>query len=120
MSGHGTRRRPDALLVVVALGLMLMLTTARGEEPARPAPTLPGVTPAGKVLLPNGWSLKPAGSQTVLGDFSEDTHPHAAQRLRGRTALQRRRDGRAGRPAKSRDARLLAPAGRAGGFLEQH
>ncbi len=38
-------------------------------EPGRPEATLPGLTSAGKVLLPNGWSLKPAGSQTVLGDF---------------------------------------------------
>jgi YVTN family beta-propeller protein len=41
---------------------------SRAGEP-RPEVTLPGLTPAGKVLLPNGWSLKPAGSQTVLGDF---------------------------------------------------
>src|SRR4051794_2098995 len=27
----------------------------------------PGMTPAGSVLLPNGWSLRPAGRQTTLG-----------------------------------------------------
>ncbi len=36
---------------------------------ARPEPTWPGLTRAGTVLLPNGWSLKPAGRQVKLGDF---------------------------------------------------
>ena len=31
--------------------------------------TWPGLTHDGSVLLPNGWSLKPAGRQTKLGDF---------------------------------------------------
>jgi DNA-binding beta-propeller fold protein YncE len=31
--------------------------------------TWPGMTKAGSVLLPNGWSLKPAGRQSALGDF---------------------------------------------------
>jgi DNA-binding beta-propeller fold protein YncE len=31
--------------------------------------TWPGMTRTGTVLLPNGWSLKPAGRQTHLGDF---------------------------------------------------
>jgi YVTN family beta-propeller protein len=31
--------------------------------------TWPGLTHAGTVLLPNGWSLRPAGRQTRLGDF---------------------------------------------------
>jgi len=42
---------------------------APGGGPERAEVTLPGLTPAGKVLLPNGWSLRPAGGQTVLGDF---------------------------------------------------
>jgi hypothetical protein len=29
----------------------------------------PGMTRAGTVLLPNGWSLKPAGRQSKLGDL---------------------------------------------------
>lgn len=36
----------------------------RGEQA-----TWPGITRAGTILLPNGWSLKPAGQQTVLGDL---------------------------------------------------
>jgi DNA-binding beta-propeller fold protein YncE len=40
------------------------------EPPAREErPTWPGMTRSGNVLLPNGWSLRPAGTQTPLGDF---------------------------------------------------
>ena len=39
------------------------------EIRTRPQTTWPGLTHAGTVLLPNGWSLKPAGRQTRLGDF---------------------------------------------------
>ncbi len=39
------------------------------EEPARKLPVLPGIQPGGQVLLPNQWSIKPAGKQVVLGDF---------------------------------------------------
>ena len=57
-----------------ALVLALMAGAARGQDPgpaaAKPAePTWPGLTQAGAVLLPNGWSLKPAGKQATLGDF---------------------------------------------------
>ena len=44
----------------------------RGDEPAndpKAAATWPGMTRAGSVLLPNGWSLRPAGRQTPLGDL---------------------------------------------------
>jgi len=34
-----------------------------------PAPVLPGVRPDGRVQLPNGWSLRPAGKHLALGDF---------------------------------------------------
>ncbi len=46
------------------------------QEPGRDQPTagsgprvLPGMQESGKILLPNGWSLKPAGKQIKLGDF---------------------------------------------------
>ena len=51
--------------------LAILATTyglAFGDEPA-PKPTWPGMTNAGTVILPNGWSLKPAGRQSRLGDF---------------------------------------------------
>ncbi len=40
----------------------------------------PGMTRDGSVLLPNGWSLKPAGRQTKLGDLPVQValHPTAA------------------------------------------
>ncbi|MGC8640445.1 MAG: bifunctional YncE family protein/alkaline phosphatase family protein, partial [Isosphaeraceae bacterium] len=38
-------------------------------EKSRAGVAWPGLTRAGTVLLPNGWSLKPAGRQTRLGDF---------------------------------------------------
>ncbi len=53
---------------MAVLAAILTAHIGTAGEP-RPAVALPGLTPTGKVLLPNGWSLKPAGSQTVLGDF---------------------------------------------------
>ena len=39
----------------------------------------PGMTRAGTVLLPNGWSLKPAGRQTKLGDLPVQIAVHPSQ-----------------------------------------
>ncbi len=41
--------------------------------------TWPGLTHAGTVLLPNGWSLKPAGRQTRLGDFPVQMAVHPSE-----------------------------------------
>lgn len=55
------------------IGLSLAIASAslaaddRSER--KEATVWPGMTRAGAVLLPNGWSLKPAGKQTKLGDF---------------------------------------------------
>ena len=35
-------------------------------------PTWPGLTTAGAVLLPNGWSLKPAGKTGTVGRLPGD------------------------------------------------
>jgi YVTN family beta-propeller protein len=51
------------------LAIVLAAQTALAQEPAKPQITLPGLTQAGTVLLPNGWSLKPAGEQSTLGDL---------------------------------------------------
>jgi DNA-binding beta-propeller fold protein YncE len=58
------------------VGIILAMTisglTAFGQEPtpkSRNEATWPGLTRSGAVLLPNGWSLKPAGRQAKLGDF---------------------------------------------------
>ena len=72
---------------------------------SRQAITWPGMTRPGTVLLPNGWSLKPAGRQTRLGDFPVliAVHPsragpgHPPRRLR----RARGRDRRRRRPARS-------------------
>jgi DNA-binding beta-propeller fold protein YncE len=62
--------------VVVPLVLFLILSGLRGQEtPRRDAKrgslprTLPGIQRDGAILLPNQWSLRPAGKQIELGDF---------------------------------------------------
>ncbi len=55
-----------------ALVIGLGCGSVRAQElPSKPRTeaTWPGLTRAGTVLLPNGWSLKPAGRQAKLGDF---------------------------------------------------
>ncbi|MFM7151303.1 MAG: bifunctional YncE family protein/alkaline phosphatase family protein, partial [Gemmataceae bacterium] len=47
-----------------------------GTSTARPRPTLPGIQPAGSILLPNQWSLRPAGKQLPLGDFPVNIAVH--------------------------------------------
>jgi DNA-binding beta-propeller fold protein YncE len=39
-------------------------------------PELPGTRPDGSVLLPNQWSLRPAGKQVELGDFPVNVAVH--------------------------------------------
>ncbi len=68
--GHSRRA---GLALHFSLALALAGGTARAQEPsprpARAEATWPGLTRAGTVLLPNGWSLRPAGKQAKLGDF---------------------------------------------------
>ncbi len=59
-------------LVPVALLLAFASAPLRADTPTKEAPavrTLPGAKAGGTVLLPNGWSLKPAGKQVPLGSF---------------------------------------------------
>ncbi|WP_435017785.1 bifunctional YncE family protein/alkaline phosphatase family protein [Tundrisphaera sp. TA3] len=63
----------------MALVLALSARWAGGDEPARARPTWPGLTEAGSVLLPNGWSLKPAGRQQRLGDFPVAMSEHPSE-----------------------------------------
>ncbi len=58
-----------AAVLVLACGAALGQEPAPGPTRARGEATWPGLTRAGAVLLPNGWSLKPAGKQARLGDF---------------------------------------------------
>ena len=47
----------------------------------KPGATWPGMTRAGTVLLPNGWSLKPAGRQSKLGDLPIQIAVHPSQSI---------------------------------------
>jgi DNA-binding beta-propeller fold protein YncE len=51
--------------------ILLATSVSIADEPPKQdrRPTWPGLTRSGDVLLPNGWSLRPAGTQTPLGDF---------------------------------------------------
>lgn len=55
--------------------LLVACVPALGAEDA-PTVTWPGLTRAGTVLLPNGWSLKPAGRQVPLGDLPVQIAEH--------------------------------------------
>jgi YVTN family beta-propeller protein len=63
---------------LVRIGFSLLAVSAVAAAQEAPAPTTttpavvspwPGLKPSGAVLLPNGWSLKPAGRQVPVGDF---------------------------------------------------
>ena len=62
------RTRMVALALALTTGCGTALAQESGPKPLAEA-TWPGLTRAGTVLLPNGWSLKPAGRQVKLGDF---------------------------------------------------
>lgn len=82
----GRRRRPlAALAIALASALIPSPSAAQGPagggqvgDPAREI--WPGIDPAGGVLLPNGWSLRPAGRQVPLGgDFPVLIAPHPSE-----------------------------------------
>ena len=93
------------------------------DAKARQDVTWPGMTQSGTVLLPNGWSLKPAGRQTTLGDFPVQiaVHPERAgpgdppcrlRRARGRDG-RRATTGKIDRPGLvARDVRRAGLVGR--------
>ncbi len=64
-----------ACLAFVAAATVVPLAGAVGQEKIEPGQEAvkaiwPGINPDGGVLLPNGWTLKPAGAQVALnGDF---------------------------------------------------
>lgn len=69
------RFRPVIVAFILSCGGSLLESGVQGadEPPAtKPVPTmrtLPGVRPSGEILLPNQWSLRPAGRQVPLGNF---------------------------------------------------
>lgn len=60
---------------VLASGPSLAQSTAPAPAATLP-PELPGRRPDGSVLLPNHWSLRPAGNQVELGDFPINVAVH--------------------------------------------
>ena len=71
-------------MIRIPLALLATCAVAFAEPPrttvaptARTKAELPGPQPDGAVLLPNQWSLRPAGKQIVVGDFpaSMALHP---------------------------------------------
>jgi sugar lactone lactonase YvrE len=72
-------------LVAVCGGLASLHSAREADRPApkraaAPRRVLPGVQPTGEVRLPNGWSLRPAGKQLVLGDFPVNLALHPSGR----------------------------------------
>src|SRR3954447_12452363 len=68
-----------AVLLIGCACLVAAVQRPNEPAPARP-PTatrqLPGVQASGAVLLPNQWSLQPAGRQIELGDFPVNIAVH--------------------------------------------
>ena len=60
-------------IIYVGLGCALAFTSGAGlsqEDATKRNPIqLPGLQSNGQTLLPNGWSLRPAGEQIDMGDF---------------------------------------------------
>src|SRR5262249_4502346 len=63
-----------AVFLLVGSGIVLFATLGTGREGTRR--TLPGLTADGFVQLPNQWRLRPAGTQTELGDFPVHAELH--------------------------------------------
>lgn len=53
------------LIAVIATGLIVGSLAQRGPA----APEWPGVKDGGRILLPNGWTIAPAGRHLPVGDF---------------------------------------------------
>lgn len=67
-----------ALRFVTAIGIALC---GQAETKGRVKPVLPGVKKDGGILLPNQWSLRPAGRQIELGDFPVHMELHPGGRF---------------------------------------
>src|ERR1700745_3202558 len=62
------------LSACLSLVMAAMPVLASQSSPAKV--DLPGPRPDGSVLLPNQWSLRPAGRQVALGDFPVNIAVH--------------------------------------------
>ena len=68
--------KTHSLLRVIALFVLPLLIVT-----ASLAQTIPGSSKSGKVLLPNGWSLSPAGRSLPLGDLPLNIQISGSQKL---------------------------------------
>ena len=84
---HTAMRNPYQLLIVAIL--LVLATCAQAQRQPTvlesalkpPHSNLPGAQPDGSVLLPNQWSLRPAGRQVELGDFPVNIAVHPKGRF---------------------------------------
>src|SRR5262249_47629625 len=73
------RARMKHLPVVLGLAVVLAGCASPSAPPPRAEISdLPGHRPDGSILLPNQWSLRPAGKQVVVGDFPVNIALHPA------------------------------------------
>jgi YVTN family beta-propeller protein len=64
-----SRRRPRSSRSGIACTITLAAFAMAQLPAAEPLPRRPGAQADGSVILPNQWSLRPVGKQTVVGDF---------------------------------------------------
>jgi DNA-binding beta-propeller fold protein YncE len=79
------RRSIAAVGVLFSACAGLVIAVGPSDEPTGTRPEgktrlLPGVQPGGAILLPNQWSLRPAGRQLTLGDFPVNLALHPTGR----------------------------------------
>src|SRR5947207_780568 len=68
------------IVLLLSLTVTSFVSSTRAQSPpATSKTTWPGMTRDGTVLLPNGWSLKPAGKQSRLGDFPVQSAVHPSE-----------------------------------------
>jgi DNA-binding beta-propeller fold protein YncE len=68
-------------IVVILSALAAGTWNAPAQTSAQAKVQLPGPRPDGSVLLPNQWSLRPAGRQVTLGDFPANIAVHPGGRF---------------------------------------
>lgn len=73
------RLLPGVCLLLLSTSIVSSLANAQDPTRPRSAPKqreLPGAQASGEILLPNQWSLRPAGKQVELGDFPVNLSLH--------------------------------------------
>jgi DNA-binding beta-propeller fold protein YncE len=69
------------LSIAVPMGVAAAVLSASAQSSTPAKVELPGPRPDGSVLLPNQWSLRPAGRQVALGDFPVNIAVHPGGRF---------------------------------------